>query len=152
MGLADYQPETRVIQLKGGSFAVKGLSLTDFTTLVRHHLPDLEAIVDMAAKTMDGKVDLTEDDIGRLAVVFAEQAPGFVANLISLASGETDEKAVENAYKLPFPVQVKALVDIAELTFDEVGGVKKAWESVAGLLKSKKMPVIPPQMTEHHPA
>lgn len=140
MGLADYQPETRVIQLgKGGSFVVKGLSLTEFTTLIRHHLPDLEAIFDLGVQVTGGKADLTEDDLSRLAIAFAEQAPGFVSNLIALASGETGEKAVKAAGSLPFPLQVKTLVDIAELTFDEVGGIKKALESVAGLLKSNRM-------------
>jgi hypothetical protein len=137
MGLADYQPETRVIQLKGGSFAVKGLSLVEITTLIRYHLPDVEAIVDLGLNVVDGKADLTEDDLSRLAITFAEQAPGFVANLIALASGETDERSLQNAARLPFPVQVKTLINIAELTFDEVGGVKKAMESVAGLLKTK---------------
>lgn len=139
MGLADYQPETRVIVVKGGSFTVKGLSLTEVTTLIRYHLPDVEAIFDLGSEVMGGKADITEDDLRRLAIAFAEQAPGFMANLIALASGDTSEKAINGAQSLPFPIQVKALVDIAELTFDEVGGIKKAMESVAGLLKSNKV-------------
>lgn len=138
MGLADYQPEVRVITLKGGSFTVKGLSLVEVTALIRTHLPDVEALLDLATNVLDGKTDLSEDDIGLLSVTLAEQAPGLVANLIALSSGESDEAAVQNAYKLPFPVQVKVLMDIAELTFNEVGGIKKAMGSVAGLLK--KMP------------
>jgi len=136
MSLADYQPETRVVQLKGGSFLVKGLALTEFTTLIRHHLPDIEALFALGSNVLSGKTELTEDDLTKLAVTLSEQAPGFVANLIAVAAGETDEKAIENAGRLPFPVQVKTLVDIADLTFSEVGGVKKALESVAGLLQS----------------
>lgn len=147
MGLADYQPETRVIELKGGSFVVKGLSLVEFTTLVRYHLPDLEAIFDLVTSAVEGKVDLTEEDLTKIAISLSEQAPGLVANLIALSAGEADEKGIASAARLPFPVQIKTLISIAELTFDEVGGVKKAWESVAGLLKNK-LPTIP-QTTEN---
>lgn len=139
MGLADYQPETRVIPFKGGSFTVKGLSLNEFTTLIRYHLPDVEAIFDLGSQVMAGKTDLTENDLRTLAIAFAEQAPGFVSNLIALATGDTSEAAIKAAGTLTFPTQVKALVDIAELTFDEVGGIKKAMESVAGLLKNSKV-------------
>ncbi len=143
MGLADYQPETRVIPVKGGSFEVKGLSLTDFTTLVRYHLPDLEALYALGADVMSGKTELEEGDITSLAVAFCDQAPGFVANLIALAAGEADnKKAIESAFKLPAPLQVKVLVDIADLTFMEVGGVKKGLESVAGLLKKNPLPKL----------
>lgn len=137
MGLADYKPETRVISLKGGSFDVKGLSLEDFAKLVNHHLTDLEALFDLGSSALSGKTDLSEDDIIKLAVSFVEQAPGFAANLIALAAGDTSEAGMTAAASLPFPVQVKTLVDIAEITFDEVGGIKKAMESVAGLLKLK---------------
>lgn len=142
MALADYQPESRVISFNGGSFTVKGLSLNDVTTLIRYHLPDLEAIFALGSDVMGGKTELTEDDLTRLAVAFAEQAPGFVANLIALAAGESNNPAaIDAAYKLSAPLQVQTLVAIADLTFAEVGGVKKGMESVAGLLK--KAPVIP---------
>ncbi len=144
MGLADYQPETRAITLKGGSFSVKGLSLVDFAALVNKHLPDLEAIYELGSQVMAGRTELTEDDLTKLAIAFTEQAPGFAANLIACASGDTSEKAVAGASALPFPVTVKTLVDIAELTFDEVGGIKKAWESVAGLLKKNQLTIPQP--------
>lgn len=147
MALADYQPETRVIPFSGGSFSVKGLSLNDFTALVRHHLPDLEAMFNLGSNTLSGKTELTEDDITKLAVAFAEEAPGFVANLIALAAGETDEKSVNAALSLPFPVQVRALAAIADLTFAEVGGIKKAMESVAGLLKQANPETVKKTLT-----
>lgn len=138
MGLADYQPETRVISLKGGSFSVRGLSLEAFTTLVRQHLPDLEAMWNLGSEVLSGRTELTQDDLTMLAITFAEQAPGFTANVIALASGDTSEKAIEGARSLPFPVQVQTLVSISELTFDEVGGIKKALESVAATLAKTK--------------
>ena len=138
MALADYRPEHRVFSLKGGSFTVKGISLTEFTTLIRHHMPDLEAIFDLGSQVLAGKTELTEDDVTQLAIAFAEQAPALAANVIALASGEEGEKAVSGARALPFPVQVDVIVAIVGLTFDEVGGVKKALGSIAGLLTSTK--------------
>ena len=139
MSLADYQPETRVIPFKGGSFEVRGITLNDFTSLVRTHMPDLEAIFDLGSNVIGGKVELDDDDLTKLVLALVEQAPGLVANLICLAAGETSEKAVANAAVLPFPTQVKALFEIADVTFSEVGGVKNAVESVAGLIKKNPM-------------
>ena len=133
MSLADYQPEKRVIQLGNTSFAVTGLSLTSITTLVREHLPDLESVVDIAAGSVADVDNITSDDVGRVAVALAEQAPGFVGNLIALAAGETNEKAVAAAMSMPFPTQVHTIVQIIDVTFAEVGGVKKAIEAIAGL-------------------
>lgn len=151
MGLAEYQQETRAVQLKGGSFEVRGLSLTDITDLVRYHLPDLEAFYALGAEVMQGKKELDETDIGKLVVSICEQAPGFVANLIAIGAGEgKNQAAIDNAYKLPVGIQIKIVMDIADLTFMEVGGVKKGLESVAGLLKMTKR-VVPQgqQVTSH---
>lgn len=142
MSLEDYKPEYRVFPLKGGSFSVKGLSLVEVTELIRQHMPDLEAVLDLAMQTMDGKAELTESDIGNLVVTFAEQAPGLVANVIALAADAHTEKGIAAATSLAFPVQVEVLLAICTLTFDEVGGVKKAWGLIAGLLKNKKLPKV----------
>lgn len=135
MSLADYQPEQRVIPIGKTSFAVTGLSLGHVTSLVRTHLDDLDALYDIGSNVITNKADVTEQDLTKIAVAVAEQAPGFVANLIALAAGEYNAAAINNAHSLPFPTQVKALVEIAELTFAEVGGVKKGLGLVAGLLK-----------------
>lgn len=128
MPLAGFQPETRKVSTGGGnSFDVKGLSLNEIAVLIREHFPDLDAIVDL----FQG-VNLKDDDQLRpLLLSVVSQAPGFAANVIALAAGEG---SASDAEKLPGPVQVKALLDIGELTFADVGGVGKAWEMIAGLL------------------
>lgn len=142
MSLATYTPPSRAVSLGGdNSFTVTGLSLQSIEILVRTHLPDIEELFELF---MSGG-NFTNDDLKRLALTLATRAPGFTANLIALAAGETD--ATENAARLPFPVQLQALADIAELTFAEVGGIKKFVETVAGLLSSMKIKV-PPQVTE----
>lgn len=148
MSLADYQPETRVIPFKGGSFDVRGITLNDFTALVRTHMPDLEAVFELGSNVLGGKTELDDNDLTRLAVALCEQVPGLVANVILLASGESGEKANAAARSLPFPTQVRALFEIADITFAEVGGVKNAVESVAGLIK-KNPEALKTILTQH---
>lgn len=142
MSLANYTPPSRTVSLGGdNSFNVNGLSLQSIEILVRTHLPDVEELFELF---MDGG-NFTTDDLKRLALTLATRAPGFTANVIALGAGETD--ATENAARLPFPIQLQALAEIAELTFAEVGGIKKFVETVAGLLSSMKIKV-PPKVTE----
>lgn len=134
--LADFSPQRRVVEFKGGSFDVKGLSLEDITALVGNHLSDMEqvfAITEQALAEKNNKIE--EVDMGALAMSFARQFPSFVADVIAHAAGEPAH--VDKARQLPAPLQVQALIEIVELTFDEVGGIKKAMESVTGLIKSR---------------
>ncbi len=128
MPLAGYKPATREVPLAGGnSFHVRGLSLNDISVLVREHFPDLDAL----AGLFDGFDTLTVDQFEPLALSLVSQAPGFVANAIAVAAGEG---TAADAEQLPGPTQVKALLEIGDLTFIDVGGPKKAWEMIAGLL------------------
>ena len=126
--LADLNVERRTVQLKGGSFEVEGLSLESFAVLVRTHLPDLEDLFAM----FDNVENMTIDDVQKLASKVVMEAPGFAANVIALAAGEPEQ--APRVQKLPFPVQVQTLMDIGDLTFSEVGGVKKFLPVVADLL------------------
>ena len=129
MPLAGYIPESRRVELsKGQSFIVTGLSLNHLTVLVREHFPDLDAIFDLFqnVETM-GRADFEP-----LALSLISNAPGFAANVIALAAGEG---SAEDAERLPAPIQLRALLDIGELTFAEVGGVGKALEMVTSLLR-----------------
>lgn len=128
MALSDYKPESREIVIGGNSFHVEGLSLDHVAVLIRAHLPDLEALFEL----FQHAEKITPQSIQAVVTSIVSQAPGFAANVIALASGEAD--ATANAAKLPFAKQIEALSAIGELTFTEVGGVKKALESVAGLL------------------
>jgi len=132
MPLAGYKPEHRVIQLAGGnSFEVRGLSLTDLSVLIREHMPDLDAVFDLF-----GHMDVVKpEDLQPLITAAVSQMPGLAANVIALAAGEGD---ASDAAKLSGPIQVRALIEIGEMTFAEVGGVGKAWEMVTGLLKMSK--------------
>lgn len=128
MSLADLTVEQREVTVKGGSFVVKGLTLESLTVLVRTHLPDLEKLFDLFMQNEK----LQDGDIERLALAALEEAPGFVSNVIALAAGEPDQAPKVNM--LPVDVQFKALNDIAEMTFGEVGSVGKLFERVVALL------------------
>ncbi len=100
--------------------------------LIREHFPDLDAIVDLVSDFGS----ITTADMQPLVAAMVSQTPGLAVNIIALAAGEGD---AADAEKLPGPVQMKALLDIGELTFTDVGGVGKAWETVAALLRSKEV-------------
>lgn len=129
MGLNNYTPERHEFVLKGGSFSVRGLSLEDVSRLVNHHLPDIEALFDLftSGRSLD-----TDTDLRPLVMSVVREAPGFAANLIALASDEPE--SAQQAATLPAPVQIDAIMKIGDMTFSEVGGIKKGMESIAALL------------------
>lgn len=132
MPLAGFQPEQRTIALaRGNSFQVKGLSLNDIAVLIREHFPDLDAITVLFEHGIE---QVSRDQVESFAMMLVSHAPGLVANMIALAAGEGD---ASDAEKLPAPIQVRTLVEIGELTFMEVGGIKKGWEMIATLLKNQ---------------
>lgn len=135
MALTDFVPERRPVSLDGKAlFSVEGLSLDTLAVLVKTHLPDLEYVFDIVMKN-EREGETLGQHLGRISMSLAGQAPGLVANIIAVASGEELTPAlIANARRLPFPVQVEALTNIGAMTFDEAGGVKKAVESLMILL------------------
>lgn len=131
MSLADYKPETLPVQLgREQSMEVQGLSLEHLAVLLREHMPDLDAVFDL----FDGVENMPQGAGQQLAMTLISQAPGLVANVIALAANQPEH--AEKAAMLPAPVQIDALMKIGELTFTEVGGVKKFLEHIAALLKT----------------
>jgi hypothetical protein len=130
MSLANYKPPSRDVPLGDTSLHLEGLSLEHIAILVREHLPDLEALLEVF--TSAGAKDV--EDFKKIAFALVTQAPGFVANLIALSAGEPD--SAEQAMKISAAKQIEILLAIGDLTFTEVGGIKKALEMVAGLLSA----------------
>ncbi len=132
MSLSAYKPETRVVMLGAQAVEVRGLGLDAISVLVREHFPDLDSLIDLFKK--GDNFDFS--DMAAIALSIASRAPGLSANIIALAADEPE--SASNAMKIPAPSQVKLLVEIFEITFTEVGGVKKAMEMIAGLLGMTK--------------
>ena len=128
MGLRGITLPEAKIELPGGGFAVRGLSLDDIIFLVQRHGAGLqEAFNRMMATTGE----LSTDTVASFALPFLQAAPEIAAEMIACASG--DKEAADVAARLPFPVQIEALEQIARLTFEASGGPKKLVESVIKL-------------------
>lgn len=141
MSLADFKPELREVAFKGGSFNVQAVTLSTLSILLKTHFDDLDAIFTLWNKKKATGLDKVELEtfVGSLLM----SAPGLAANIIAVGAGEDD--ATEIAKTLPVPVQAQALMDIATLTFSEVGSVKKLWEGITTFLDQNgiKVPTIP---------
>jgi hypothetical protein len=132
MGLANYVPPSHEFVLRGGSIRVEGLSLEHVSLLIQHHLPDIEALIDLFVNANQ----IAEGDFRKVAAAVVAQAPGFAANAIALAANEPDQ--AKQAARIPLPVQIEILTKIGDLTFAEVGGLGKAMETIVPLLANNK--------------
>jgi len=145
MALADFQAERRSVMVNGKAlFNVEGLSLDTLALLVSTHMPDLEYVFGIVVHGEKAGENF-QQQIARVAMGLASQAPGLVANIIAICSGEMvgkenpeaeaiNAELIKTARRLPFPAQVQALEHIGAMTFEEAGGVKKAIESLMNLL------------------
>lgn len=133
MGLAGYKaPRVRIPVSGDNAMEVRGASLTTLAVLMREHFQDLEAVLDLVT---ENEKSISSSDFQSIALSLISGAPGLAANIIAISAGEGD---ATDAAELPLSVQIHALVEIFNLTFTEVGGVKKAWEQIAVLLKMEK--------------
>lgn len=134
MSLSQYKPETRTVVLsEASSVHLHGLGLVGISVLVREHFPDLDALIALFQRDES----IAAGDMKGIALSLTTHAPGLVANVIAIAADEPDQAPV--VMTMPAPLQIKLLTDILELTFTEVGGIKKAWGMFADLLGMAKM-------------
>lgn len=155
MALSDYQPERREVVLNGKPlFTVEGLSFDGLEKLIRTHIADMEGIFDLIL-VGDKPSDTLNASLASMALALVTKAPGLTANIIAIASGEeVTDKLIATARRLPFPLQVEALVTIGQLTFEENGGVKKSVESLFSLLsrlRAAGTPTKPEKQTTRKP-
>lgn len=144
MGLTAFTPKTETVDLPdGGKFAVRGLSLEDFTVLLRSHYKAVKSIFDRyvteaAIEAMDqaenGDQPLGLSDLHGVVLEALEAAPGLVGDVIARGADETDNPHV--ARLLPLGVQIDAVEKIVRLTLEAEGGVEKLVESVSRLAGS----------------
>jgi len=137
MSFASYKKPQRKFPLGSGkgqsAVTLSGLSLADIGVLLHTHFDDIEALFDLF---FAGK-EITDDHFKAIAPVLIMQAPGLVANIIATAAGVPEEAPMVE--KLSGPLQIEMFITVGDLTFTEVGGVKKFLESVSGLLQAVKM-------------
>lgn len=133
-GLRNLKFPTVMVQTQGGEFAVLGLTPDMVLGLYHRHQGDLAALFDYVVA--QGKGEVSSNDPVSIAMGLVGQSPRIMAELIALASGsdpndesvEQDttenplrltnwERDVAAARALTVPVQVDALMKIAQQTF-----------------------------------
>ena len=129
------------IEFAGGSFAVRGLGLSDIVLLVSFHREKLtELFSQYAGNGGDGKTIGAEMGLP-MGLAFIQIAPTLAAHIIAHAEVREpgEPPAFEVSMRLPVDVQMEALEKILKLTFQTEGGPKKVLETViralAGTMK-----------------
>jgi len=117
--LSDYAPEKADIEYRGKVLCtVRGLNSTDVATLLRNHVADLRMLFTSWDAT---RKLLPADDNDIEARVYSAiiNAPATIVKTILIATGETD---LDAASRLSMPLQMKIVLKVLELTFEDVGG------------------------------
>jgi len=130
MSLAQYQPETISVKLnKNTSVDLHGISMNDFSKLLRVHYQDLSALFDQYENSTG--LQMTNVALGRYAMNLIRDCPALVAHMIAIAADEPD--MVDMAAKLPLLAQLDCLKAIGKLTMEEVGNLKKLVTSLTSM-------------------
>lgn len=132
MSLADFKIGKRPVKFQGGALEFRGICFEDITGLLRNHLDELNNLFAMYDDEEKRATMIASS--GEFALRVVRDAPEMVALLIANCADEPG--AIEIARRLPLPVQVDCIKVIFEQTFEESGGAKKFFDSVAGLVRS----------------
>lgn len=126
MSLKDYVIRTESIPLgAGNSMQVRGLSAIDVAVIFGRHRDAIKQLVAHSdGVTRGGKIGNLDELIDVALVRF----PELVAEIICTAADEPE--AHTEAMKLAMPIQLEALYQIGNLTFEAEGGPKKAMETL----------------------
>lgn len=134
MSLSDYTPERVDILYKGKTLIeVRGLNLEDVSFLVRRHLAELRALrAFILARNADPE-KLLPNDIDAAILNLLVSAPLTAATMIALAADDLSN--VTKALALPMPLQMKILLEVVRLTFEDVGGPLAFADMVGAVLR-----------------
>lgn len=120
MSLSDYVQARSAIEYKGKTLVeVRGLGTEDVMILIAGHLGELQGLYAML-EPGTRKLLPKAEDIERIIFDVITNAPGTAAKMIALASDEPNND--EAAKRLPMPLQMKILIEVVRLTFEDVGG------------------------------
>jgi len=131
MALTDVYIPRRDVPFRDTSFSVRGLSLIDVSALMQTHLEQIDHLFKLY--DADETREQALGEAARFGVTIVRETPSMVGLLIALAADEPS--AVEKANRLPLAVQVEALRNIIELTFEEAGGAKKFLDMVVEMVR-----------------
>lgn len=119
---------------------VRGLSLQDIQKLSFTYLQGADELADIFKTLMNATeiADMVPDDMMKKYLFqIVQDAPGLVSAIIELG-GDVPEEQVDMVKRMPISVQFALLEGIFKATFEDIGGVKKFWGVVAGIVRSFK--------------
>lgn len=135
LSMEDFEIEVRdiIFPNKGGQvkFTVRGLNAVDLSYLISEHLQDIEAALVLLTEARAAYI--TKGSIDAVLMSLVRDAPGLMAEVISVAADQRDLAASKYA-KLPFSVTVSALLQIWLLTMEDQGGLKNLLAVLASLV------------------
>ena len=124
MALSDIIFEQATVKAGNQSFTVRGLSLSDLTTLLTENRADFMAAIAL--------FDEHKDNPTEFAVQVTQVLPRLVAAAVALAAGEPGAaKVVE---RLPAPVVLEAVMAVGRLTFTDPLALPNFLANLTGLL------------------
>lgn len=134
MGLTASLLASKTVKTSGGEFAVRGLSLNDIVSVFGTHRQAIEDLFNRIFVVDGGKVGMAEEvDVDMIIATVVGEAPLVAASIIATAADSTDDEGFAVALRLPGPVQIAALMAVAELTFTTEMPPKKVLEIVIQL-------------------
>lgn len=136
MPLLDFEIRKEPVTYQGKVTEVRGIALFDITTLVRHHLADMNKLFDMYDKPEQRNLALAQT--AEFALRIVDEVPDLVAALIIRAcdEDESDEKVVAHVRRLPIGLQVELVRKIIELTVEDAGGAKKLFDNLVKMMRT----------------
>ncbi len=127
--LSDYQTARTAVPLNGKDVMLRGLNLDDFAVLLQTHLEPITKVVEDYQRHKDSV--FTQSNLQSFLLGAAQQFPGLVSEVISIAADEPEARSV----KLPVGFQMSAISAISKLTLEEAGGLGNLFASLAALGK-----------------
>lgn len=150
MSLKSYKPVFSQIPIsETETFGVRGLNSQDIAILVETHSDTLDELFKLLGDSFGVKgasqdlVEKFDTKLAQAALHVAQKTPQFLAAVVALAAEENQQdgdfaQLIKITRTLPMPVQVNAVIEIAQLTFHEVGGIKKFISQVSQFLVALK--------------
>jgi hypothetical protein len=112
------------------TMTVRGLTATDIGLILSRHQNSIKTLVSRAeGVTANGEIGNFDELVNTAITSF----PDVVAEVICVAADEPD--AFDQAMSLPAPVQLEAIYQIGNITFEADGGPKKTVETLTKVLK-----------------
>lgn len=132
MSLKDFQIAKDSVTFRGGSLELRGLSLNDFSFLMRDYMSEINNLFKLYDNSSTRESAIAQAT--QFAVTIVRETPNMVAQAIVLCADE-DQAMLPIAAKLPLPMQVECVRKILALTFEEAGGAKNFLDSLVGMVK-----------------